>query len=241
VLRRRDFGEADRLLTMLTDRYGKIRVIAKGTRRTRSRLGGHLEPYARTNVLVARGRNLDIVTQAQVVASMPRLRSNESSIAYAAHWAELADLLMVEQQENRAAYLALVRALTSLEHGRDQQLTSRIYELELLTAAGFRPELFYCTSCGAPIEPGANGISLEAGGVVCPRCHAAEPRSVDISNSALRVLRAISRGEGERLHDRAMSIELQAEIEQIVIDYLRSVLERDLHAYRVLKRLDLAT
>jgi DNA repair protein RecO (recombination protein O) len=239
VLRRRDFGEADRLVTVLTDDYGKIRALAKGTRRTKSRMGGHLEPYTRTNLLIARGRNLDIITQAEVVNSMRNLRATELSISYAAHWAEIADQITVESQENRPAYLALVRALTSLDHGRNPEVTSRICEWEFLSAAGFRPELFNCTWCGARIEPGANGFSIEAGGVLCPACHGQDPSSLEISNGALKILRAISRGEGERVHTLTLSPELSGEIEQLLISYIRSVLERDLQAFRILKRLQI--
>jgi DNA repair protein RecO (recombination protein O) len=238
VIRRRDFGEADRLLTILTDDYGKIRALAKGSRRTKSRLGGHLEPYARVRLMLARGRNLDIITQAQVLESMNHLRQEERSILYAAHWSEIADQLMVEAQENRFGYGVLVRALTSLELGRDPVITSRICEWEFLAASGFQPELFLCTGCGRQIEPGGNGIHFEAGGVVCPDCHAQDPRSRDISNDALRVFRAFGRGDGDVLYDRALSPDLLLEIEQIMIEYLRQVIERELQAWQILSALE---
>ncbi len=238
VIRRRDFGEADRLLTLMTDNYGKIRALAKGTRRTKSRLGGHLEPYARTSVLIAKGRNLDIVTQASVIDPMHQLRMTERSILYASHWSELADKLMVEQQENRFAYGALVRALTSIEHGRAPDVTSRICEWEFLSAAGFQPELLLCTGCGARIQPGQNGLHIEAGGVVCPECHAREPQSRDISNDALRMLRAIGRGDGELLHGRDLSQVLLREVEDTLLACLRAATERDLQAYRILRELE---
>lgn len=238
VIRRRDFGEADRLVTLMTDNYGKIRALAKGTRRTKSRLGGHLEPYARTSVLIAKGRNLDIITQASVVDPMHHLRTTERSILYASHWSELADKLMVEQQENRFAYGALVRALTSVEHGRAPDVTSRICEWEFLSAAGFQPELVLCTRCGTQIQPGSNGLHIEAGGVVCPDCHAREPQSLDISNDALRILRAIGRGDGELLHGRELSPALMREVEDMLLACLRAATERELQAYRILKELE---
>lgn len=238
VIRRRDFGEADRLVTLLTDSYGKLRLLAKGTRRTKSRLAGQLEPYARTSILIARGRNLDIITQGQIVDPMRNLRQDERAISYAAHWAELADQLVVEHQENRPAYLALVRALTSLDHEREPRTTSRIAEWEFLAAAGVQPELFACTVCGARIEPGNNGWHIEAGGVLCPDCRAREPHATTVSTAALRVLRALGRGETERLHGLEISEELHAELEDMLITYMRSVAERDLHAFRILKRLE---
>ncbi|MEX2425264.1 MAG: DNA repair protein RecO [Thermomicrobiaceae bacterium] len=238
VIRRRDFGEADRLVTLLTDDYGKLRALAKGTRRTKSRLGGHLEPYARTNLLIARGLNLDIITQAQVLDAMSHLRTSEQSIMYAAHWSELADQLMVEAQENRFAYGSLVRALTSLELDRAPALTSRICEWEMLAASGFQPELFLCTGCGERIEPGLNGMHAESGGVLCPRCHSMTPQSIEISNDALRVMRAIGRGEGDVFYERTLSPALHREVEGVMMSYLRNILEHDLRAYPILKSIE---
>ena len=145
---------------------------------------------------------------------------------------------MVEALDNRFAYGALVRALTSLEHDRTPGLTSRICEWEFLSAAGFQPELLVCTGCGVKIEPDGNGLDVEAGGVVCPRCHGLEPRSRDVSNDALRLMRAIGRGDGEVLHSRELSSQLIGEVEGILIQYLRSVVDRELQAYKILKSLE---
>ncbi len=238
VIRRRDFGEADRLVTVLTDDHGKVRALAKGSRRTKSRLGGHLEPYARVRLMLARGRNLDIITSAQVLEPMTHLRREERSILYASHWSEIADQLMAESEQNRFGYGVLVRALTSLDLGRDPVITSRICEWEFLAASGFQPELFQCTGCGRQIEPGGNGIHIEAGGVVCPECHALDPLSRAVSNDALRVLRAIGRGDGGLLYDRPLNDDLLREIEQLLIGYLRSVIERDLQAWQILSSLE---
>jgi DNA repair protein RecO (recombination protein O) len=165
-------------------------------------------------------------------------RAIERMITSGVHTLFEADQLMVEAQENRFAYGALVRALTSLDLERSASFSSRIYEWEMLAAAGFQPELFICTGCGARIEPGQNGLHVEAGGVVCPRCHALDTQSRDISNDALRILRAIGRGEGDRLFGRQISSELEREVEDTLITYLRGILERDLQAYRILKSIE---
>ena len=76
VLRRQDFGEADRLLTLFTPALGKIRVVAKGARKPQSRKAGHIESFMRTKMLFARGRNLDLVTQAELVEPYRALRED---------------------------------------------------------------------------------------------------------------------------------------------------------------------
>jgi DNA repair protein RecO (recombination protein O) len=237
VIRRRDFGEADRLLTLVTDRHGKLRVIAKGVRRTQSRMAGHLEPFARSSLLIARGRNLDIVTQAQVIEPFLALRESEVAIAHAGYWADVIDALTVEHQENLAAFATLRGALAAANRGEDLFLTTRVVETELLIATGFAPEVLSCVACGAGLQPVVNAFSFEAGGVLCPACRSVDPGATPISANALKVLRILFRGESSRLRSLPLSRQLQREIEQVLVNYLRHVIERDLDGYRVLRRL----
>jgi DNA repair protein RecO (recombination protein O) len=237
VIRRRDFGEADRLLTLVTDRHGKLHVIAKGVRRTQSRMAGHLEPFARSSLLIARGRNLDIVTQAQVIDPFLTLRDSEAAIAHAGYWADVVDALTVERQENVAAFATLRGALAAADRGEDLFLTTRVLETELLIATGFAPEVLSCVACGAGLQPVVNGFSFESGGVLCPACRSGEPDATPVSANALKVLRILFRGESSRLRSLPLSQPLQREIELVLVNYLRHVIERDLDGYRVLRRL----
>ncbi len=82
VLRRRDLGEADRIVTVLTAERGKLRLVAKGSRRTSSKLAGHLEPFSAARLLVARTRGLDIISQAEMLESFPRLRQRDTAICW---------------------------------------------------------------------------------------------------------------------------------------------------------------
>jgi hypothetical protein len=88
-LRRQDFGEADRVVTLYSPRLGKFRAIAKGVRRPKSRLGGNVELFTHVNVLVAQGRNLDVITQAEAVRTYRHLRDDLWKAAYACYAAEL--------------------------------------------------------------------------------------------------------------------------------------------------------
>ncbi|MGD8605174.1 MAG: DNA repair protein RecO, partial [Anaerolineales bacterium] len=100
VLRRFNLGEADRLLTLYTLRYGKVKAIAKGVRRPKSRKAGHLEPFTHVQLMLARGRELDIITQAEAMDSYPQLREDLVRIGQASYVIELADAFTVERDEN---------------------------------------------------------------------------------------------------------------------------------------------
>ncbi|HNN01573.1 MAG TPA: DNA repair protein RecO, partial [Turneriella sp.] len=114
IIRRSDFGEADRLLTLITP-AGKRRVIAKGARKTTSRLAGHIELFTHTMLLLAVGRTLDIVTQSTILHSFDGMRADLERISAAYYAAELIDRLLEEEDENRPAFDLLVSTLAALD------------------------------------------------------------------------------------------------------------------------------
>jgi len=170
VLKRQDFGEADRILTLFTPAQGKLRVIAKGVRKITSRKSGHVELFTYSNLLIAKGRNLDIVTQAETIKPFRALREDLSRITYACYVAELVDQFTEDRDENRPLFDLLLAALQALCETDDLQRTARHFELRLLDAVGYRPQLFRCVQCGREIEPVDNFFGLEVGGVLCPKC-----------------------------------------------------------------------
>lgn len=239
VLRRRDLGEADRILTLFTPTRGKLRVVAKGVRRTKSRLAGHLEPFARTSLLIAQGRNLDIVTQAQLLEPFAQLRSDEARIAYTGYFADLLDLLTAEGEANEAAYDTLVAALRAVDSGLDLFVTARFYEMRLLGVIGFRPELYQCTTCGRELEPVRNAFGPGGGGVLCPECARAEPDSLPLSVNALKYLRLLQQEQVRLIYGLRLSEELRAEVEDAMRASLRQILQRDPPSRQVLHLLSI--
>lgn len=236
VLRRRDLGEADRILIVFTDRVGKLSVIGKGIRRTKSRLAGHLEPFCRTSLLIAKGRNLDIVTQASLIEPFRNLHQHEICIAYAGYFADLLDLFSVEGQENHRAYDLLVESLGQLDRGLDPFVTSIIFEFSLLTLMGFKPELQQCIECGRNLQPETNGFSL-SGGVLCPDCRSNQPLTETISLNALKYLRLIERGNHETVRRLRLSPDIRGEIDRTIRGYVGFVLEREPRSLSVLRTL----
>lgn len=228
VLRHSEFGEADRLLTVYTPELGKLRLLAKGVRKSRSRKAGHLELFTKTELLVARGRNLDIVTQAQAVEPFRALRTDLWRMSHACYVVELVDAFGEEQAENAPLYLLLCNALGWICTSDDLPLTLRFVELSLLGMVGYRPQLFQCIHCATPLEPRVNYFSAEDGGMLCPACAENRPGVRALSLGALKVLRYLQ----TRPYAECAALKLQAatrsEVEQVLQGYVVYLLERKL-------------
>jgi DNA repair protein RecO (recombination protein O) len=247
VLRRTDFGEADRILTLFTPTYGKVRAIAKGVRRTTSRLAGHLEPFTRTQLLLATGRDLDIVTQAEARERLDALRGDLWHATGAWYAAELIDRFLEDADPHPRLYALFVETLRRLEAGAEQQaqhasptpqdtlrswLALRYFELRLLDELGFRPNLHQCTGCDTPLRPEENAFSAEMGGALCPNCARYAQRRLSLH--ALKILRLLQTTEWEALPRLRLEPSLQAEIEGILQGTLRYHLDRDLKSWNFL-------
>ncbi len=235
VLKTIDFGEADRVLTLLTRHFGKLRVVAKGIRRPTSRLAGYAEPLSHATYQLARGRELDVLTQAEARATYRGLR--ERLLATAAGWyvAELVDRFTVERQPSAPTFELLAIALAGLDRGFPPGLTCRWFDLHLLERAGFRPELRACVHCGRPPEETENLFSPSAGGVVCARCRAMAEGPVSLLSvralKALRYLAASDFAEAARLR---VDETLDGELERHLRAFLQHVLDREVNAARLL-------
>ncbi|MDX1601307.1 MAG: DNA repair protein RecO [Anaerolineales bacterium] len=236
VLRRMDLGEADRLLTLFTPDEGKVRAIAKGVRRPGSRKSGHLEPFSRTRLLLARGRELDIITQAEAVDLYPTFRQDLERLGAAAYVVELLDRFTVQEGDSRGPYELLIGALDQLEAGADLAPLCRYYELRLLDLVGYRPQLFHCVECEAEIEPEDQYFSSAQGGVLCPRCGQGHREATRISLAALKVLRHYQRsGYAEAVAPNVRTA-VHEELESLMESYLIFLLERRLNAPKFLRR-----
>lgn len=228
ILRRADFGEADRLLTILTPGFGRRRVLAKGVRKIRSRKAGHLERFMRTSLLLARGRELDLISQAEVIAAHPHLREDLQRSALAHYAAELAEAFAPEGEESHALYALLAETLERLDTEPDLQRIIRYYELHLLEIAGFRPQVEHCVGCGEPLreERGPYGFDPQRGGVLCPRCAPRFPTARPLSLRALKGMRFALRSPYPVFRAAPLSEKTLEELGEVVGRHLWAVLER---------------
>jgi DNA repair protein RecO (recombination protein O) len=234
ILKRMDLGEADRIVTLFSRDEGKIRAVAKGVRRTTSRAAGHLEPFTVSDVLLAVGRELDVISQADTLESFRTIRESLDLATHAYYLAEAVDLLTEDRQENRAVFDILVASLRHLSQAEDVRLVLVTFHLNLLDALGYRPELRECVSCRAAIEPEKNHFSAILGGVICPKCGPTEPSAREIGTSALKLLRFVQATQGERSVNVPPPVCREAEA--LLRDYAEHIVERRLRSPALIAR-----
>ncbi len=228
VLRHSDWGEADRLLTLYSREAGKIRAVAKGVRRLRSRKAGHLEPFTRVALMLARGRDMWIVTQAETVNAYSELSVDLQRTGYAAYVMELLDRFTYEEGQNRLLYQVLVDTLQRVATAPDPFIPVRYYDLRMLDLLGFRPQLFECVGCGAEIKAENQYFSPEQGGVLCPKCGQGLG-AWHVSMNTLRYLRHFQRSSYIEASRAGIPAEVRSEMEALLQNYLTYQLERGLN------------
>ena len=165
VLRGFPFGEADRVVVLLSPNHGKVRAVAKGVRKTRSRFGGRLEPFTHVDLVLYEGRNLDTVTQVAVIEAFPALRADLDRVLAAGTMVEVADAITQEGEGARRAFLLLQRGLRALDAGPRHPDLVASYLLKAAAVVGVAPAFDHCAGCGRQDQ--LSRFSFAGGGVLC--------------------------------------------------------------------------
>ena len=255
VIRRRNQGEADRILTLCTP-LGKLDVIAKGARKVRSRKAGHIELFCRSSFVIARSRSSwDIISQVEMVEPHALLREDLLRGTHARYAVELLDRFFTEGEGGQALFDLLDHALAWLCQDDDLDLIARFYEQHLLGLAGFRPELFTCVGTEKhegstslrPREPATGekhlpyGFDPEHGGALCPDCYDRQkrrPEVVALSPNGLDLLQDCQRGPyTTRLRKLHIPPAVHAEVERVMQHYITYHLERNVSSGAFLRKL----
>jgi len=227
IIKKIKLGEADRILTLYTPHLGKIQAVAKGVRRPRSKMAGHLELLTHSQVSLARGRNLDTVTGSQTINSFLPLKSDLQLTSYALYAVELIELFTVDNDENYPLFQLLLETMHKLCQGNNNELVLRYFELHLLNLVGYRPQLGHCVSCRSPLKPITNSFSPSAGGMLCPSCSQSQILTYSLSVNALKVLRFLQSSDYDTSSQLKINPELCQELEGVMRNYLKYLLERE--------------
>jgi DNA repair protein RecO (recombination protein O) len=233
VLRTQKLGEADRIITLLTRRHGRVRAVAKGVRRTGSRFGSRVEPFMHIDLQLHEGRSLDVVTQAETIEPYgERIAADYARYTAGTAVLETAERLTVEEREpSIRLYLLVVGALRALAEGAHlPTLVLDAFILRAMTIAGYEPSLDTCARCG---EPGPHRFfAVAAGGAVCPEHRPAGAATV--SPPATQTLAALLAGDWS-IPDAA-DPRVQREVSGLVAAYLQWHLERGLRSLPLVER-----
>ncbi|WP_460307993.1 DNA repair protein RecO [Actinocorallia aurea] len=233
VLRTQKLGEADRIVTVLTRRTGKIRAVAKGVRKTRSKFGARLEPFTHVDLQLYEKRSLDLISQAEtirpygepLVSDYPRYTAGVAML-------EAADKLTAEEREpSLRQFLLLVGALRTLgDRSHEARLVLDAFLLRSLSVAGWAPALDECARCGG--RAGIRGFSLPAGGALCLACRV--PGSATPAPETFELMIALLRGDWE--HADGSDDRHRVECSGLVAAYLQWHLEHGIRSLRHVER-----
>lgn len=237
VLSRRDYGEADRIVVLFTAQQGRTSAIIKGARRQKSKLGPHCDYFARVNLMLGRGRDLDVITGVEPVASYQRLRQDLEAFAHASYYAELLRHFTKERQAQQGVYELLVASLSVLDEGVDPWPVTRHFELAMLTLLGYHPELFRCVNCRTDLQAEPNSFSARSGGMLCPRCRTADPSGETLSVNAQKYLRTMERSGLSSTIRLPISENERHELERVIGHYVRYVAEHEFQSLQILDSL----
>jgi DNA repair protein RecO (recombination protein O) len=226
VLRTIKLGESDRIVTLATESRGKVRAVAKGVRKTKSRFGGRLEPITHVSLLLYEGRQLDTVTQAETLDHFRSVREDLGRVGKATAMLEAVDHVVQEREPNSRLYQMLVGALRSLA-ANDAPLLVPAFFLKLLAAEGFAPILEVCAACGGDGELVA--FELMEGGALCASCR----RGSAISAEALALMRRVLGGGLAGALDEEGSPAV-AEVGRLATNALEHHIERRLRTAQIL-------
>ena len=169
VLKTIKLGEADRIVTLMTRQHGKVRAVAKGVRKTKSRFGGRLEPFTRVDLMLYKGRkDLDTITSADILTSFDAVRRNYGRLTAAAALTDIVDKITPDRERAFSTYALLVGGLQALADDKGPTVVPAFF-VKLLSVSGYHPELRACAGCGDAARLG--GFSPSLGGVVCEDCY----------------------------------------------------------------------
>lgn len=186
VLRSWKLGEADRIISLHTHDHGKVRGVAKGVRRTKSKFGARLEPLSHVAIQLYRGKgDLDTITQVETVDRFASLRDEPGRFARAEAMLEAVDQVAQDREPDRGLHVMLVRALRTLDE-RDSALVVAAFFLKLIAHEGLQPELDLCVECGSrgPFV----SFDLDDGGVRCNDCRRGRPITDEAATLMRRIL-----------------------------------------------------
>lgn len=231
VLRQRPLGDADKICVLLTPLRGRIEAVAKGVRRPKSRLAGPLQPLTRSTLLLAVGRSLDIITQAQTLDAYPTLHDEIDRLSRALYVAELVDRATGPGPHGGSLYGLLQDTLGRVDADQSIDLPVRWFEMRLLADQGYQPELGRCVHCQAALRPDGNGFSGVAGGVLCPACRSAVSGR-PLSSRAFKLLRCLQSAPYEEAARVRVDAALARELEAHLLDAVQAALDQEFKAVK---------
>ncbi|MBU1177623.1 DNA repair protein RecO [Patescibacteria group bacterium] len=238
VIKYSDLRETDRIITVFTANLGKVQAVAKGVRKTLSKLGGHLDLFNIVQLELANGRNLETVTGVQTVTNFSRIRTSLSKTSQVYYLTELIDQLVPAEYKDTRLFDLLASTLKILDSDVcDDEITESLlaqaFKVKLLQLLGFAPQLNQCGQCSQPITTtGSYFFSNQLGSLKCRSCWDSKNQGTEIALPALKILRVLARENLLYLSKVNASQQGLAEAERILDNYIKYIIEKEPRSLR---------
>lgn len=221
VIRTRDYGEGHAIVTLFTREQGKMAVVARGVKKTRSRLAFLCQPFTHGRFLFFQGGGMPSLSQGEVLHAFRGLGGDLLNTAYAGYITELVDRLTGELEPHPGLFAQYLEALHAIESGADRQVIARIMEMKLLTVAGYLPQLDHCLRCRARLAQ-AFWFDIGAGGIICSDCARHATQLLPLSSASLRLLRLFRQIDLRNLGKVSLKQETRRQLEQVMSGLLET-------------------
>jgi DNA repair protein RecO (recombination protein O) len=238
VIRGVDYGESSKVVTLFTRENGKLAVMARGSKKARSRLAAVSQLFTHGYYLCTAGPGTGMpdLSQGDVVDSFRQLRQDLNATAYAAYMAELLDRLTHEREANPFLFQLLLHTFRYLDEGRDAEILCRIFETKMLQIAGISPQLSACVGCGDQREPYA--FSILHGGLLCPACVSTDPYAIAVTPSIWKLLRLFQVFDLERLGEIEVKQATRSQLKHVLRSYMDEHLDLRLKSRSFLDQME---
>ncbi|MEH6946677.1 DNA repair protein RecO [Bacillus sp. JJ634] len=236
VIRRSDYGENNKVITIYTREFGKIGVMARGASKPNSRLASVTQLFCYGYFLVTPSTGLGSLQQGEMVDSMRFIREDLFATAYASYIIELLDRSVDDKKANPYLFELLYQTLHYINEEYDPEVLKFIFEMKMLPVNGIRPVLNQCAVCGE--TEGVFAFSLREAGFICHRCFDKDSYHLKLSPAAVKLLRLFYYFDLSRLGNISIKPETKKELQTIIDAYYEEYSGLHLKSKRFLKQLD---
>jgi DNA repair protein RecO (recombination protein O) len=237
ILRTHKLGEADRIITILTSTHGRVSAVAKGVRKTKSKFGCRLEPFTHVDLLLYKGRNLDIVTQAEIINSFAGIRDSFERISYGSAMLDLVNKVAIEEERDIPLYNLLLKSLQVLSRSnKNLRLLLIAFDIKLMAISGYKPKLERCVICEAKLGVSMR-FSFEWGGLACSECAGADRNSIAVTPATVDLFIRLLRLPLDAIVDLDVIARIEDELYLLMRDYVTYYIQSKLKSRDCLNQL----
>ncbi|MDD4774898.1 MAG: DNA repair protein RecO [Syntrophomonas sp.] len=225
ILRARNLRESDQLVTVFTEKEGKLTAVAKGVKKPKSSLRGCVQPFCHSLLFFSQGRNMDIITQGRVIDFFGNSREDLNRTLYNVYMMEIMDKSLMDKVPLPGLYQELLAVLEIIDAEGFNPLLVRLFESRLLVHLGYKPVLDQCVQCGGRV-PSQYAFSLADGGLVCAGCSTGDTSLMHLRGDCLALIRLLSEGSLQAVRRVKASPEVMRQLESFLERYLEYHVEQ---------------